>query len=311
MKIVFMGTPQFAIPSLSKLVHSKHQLEGVVTVPDKPRGRGQKLSESSIKSFATSLGLKVLTPENLEDKIFIQTLRNLKPDLIAVVAFRILPEEVFSLPPLGTINLHASILPKYRGAAPINWAIINGETRTGLTTFFIRKMVDTGDMILQREINIGPDETFGELHDRMSDLGAEMLLETIDLIEKKGEVRLFKQDDSLATRAPKITPEHCRIDWSSDAQSLKNLIRGLSPVPGAYAMFRGKVLKIYRANAIGEYTHNENFGEVVESDMLDRVLVRTGRGFLSLLEVQPESKKKMSAEEFLRGYRVKPGERFE
>ena len=310
MKIVFMGTPQFAISSLSKLVHGKHQLAGVVTVPDKPQGRGQKLSESPMKSFASGLGLKVLTPENLEDENFIQALKDLKPDLIAVVAFRILPEEVFSMPPLGTINLHASLLPKYRGAAPINWAIINGETTTGLTTFYIRKKVDTGDMILQREIDIGPDETFGELHDRMSDLGAKMLLETIDLIEK-GEVQPFTQDDSLATRAPKITPEHCRINWSSDAQKLKNLIRGLSPVPGAYAMFRRKVLKIYRANAFGETTHSENFGEVVESDVPGGILVKTGRGFLSLLEVQPESKKKMSAEEFQRGYRVKPGEKFE
>ena len=305
-----MGTPQFAIPSLNRLIHSKHQLEGVVTVPDKPQGRGQKLCESPIKSFSTGLGLRVLTPEDLKDDNFIQALKEMKPDLIAVVAFRILPEEIFSLPPLGTINLHASLLPKYRGAAPINWAIINGETKTGLTTFYIRKKVDTGDMILQREIAIGPDEMFGELHERMANLGAEMLVETIDLVER-GEVQLLKQDDSLASRAPKITPEHCRINWSSDARGMKNLIRGLSPHPGAYALFRGRILKIYKADAIGEVIHTENFGEVAESDVSDSVLVRTGRGFLSLLDVQPESKKKMSAVEFLRGYRVKPGERFE
>jgi methionyl-tRNA formyltransferase len=310
MKIVFMGTPQFAIPSLSKLTQSQHRLEAVVTIPDKPQGRGQKLSESPVKNFAAGLGLKVLTPENLNEENFIRSLREINPDLIAVVAFRILPEEIFSLPPLGTINLHASLLPKFRGAAPINWAIINGETKTGLTTFYIRKKVDTGDMILQREIVIGPDETFGELSERMANFGAEMLIETIHQVEK-GEVQLLKQDDSLASRAPKITPEHCRIDWSADARRIKNLIRGLSPHPGAYALFRGRILKIYKADAVGEVIHTGNFGEVGESDIPDSVLIRTGRGLIKLLEVQPESKKKMSADEFQRGYRVKPGERFE
>ncbi len=310
MRIVFMGTPQFAVPSLKKLLESKHSIEGVVTVPDKPQGRGQKLSESPVKIFAIGLGLKVLTPENLNDENFIRSLKEMNPDLIAVVAFRILPEEVFSLPPQGTINLHASLLPKYRGAAPINWAIINGETKTGITTFYIRKKVDTGDMILQREIAIGPDETFGELHERMANLGAEMLVETIDMAER-GEVQLLKQDDSLATRAPKITPEHCRIDWSKKAREITNLIRGLSPTPGAYTIFRGRSLKVLRAEAIGETVHPENFGEAVEPDKPESVRIRTGCGFLNLLEVQPESKKKMSAEEFQRGYRVKPGEKLE
>jgi methionyl-tRNA formyltransferase len=165
-------------------------------------------------------------------------------------------------------------------------------------------------MILQKEIAIGPDETFGELSERMANLGAEMLVETIDLVEKE-KVQLLKQDDSLASRAPKITPEHCRIDWSSDARGIKNLIRGLSPIPGAYALFRGRILKIYKADAVGEAINTENFGEVIESDVPDSILVRTGRGFLKLLEVKPESKKKMSVDEFLRGYRIKPGERFE
>ncbi len=304
-----MGTPQFAIPSLNKLIQGQHQIAGVVTVPDKPQGRGQKLSESPVKRFAGEHKFKILTPENLKSEDFIRELKEVSPDLIAVVAFRILPEEVFSIPPLGTINLHASLLPKYRGAAPINWAIINGETKTGLTTFCIRKKVDTGDIILQKEMDISPDETFGELHDRMADLGAEMLIETIDLIEK-GEVKLLRQDDSLASRAPKITPEHCRIVWSFKAGEIKNLIRGLSPVPGAYALFRGKILKIFKADVIEDTEYRENYGEVAESDTQKNVWVKTGYGFLSLLEVQPESKKKMSVEEFIRGYRVIPGEKF-
>jgi methionyl-tRNA formyltransferase len=304
-----MGTPQFAIPSLNRLAQSKHQIVGVVTVPDKPQGRGLKLLESPVKRFACEHNLKVLTPENLKDEGFVQALKESNPDLIVVVAFRILPEEVFTLPPMGTINLHASLLPKYRGAAPINWAIIKGETKTGLTTFYIRKTVDTGDIILQKEIDIFPEETFGELHDKMADLGAEMLEETLDIIER-GEVEPSRQDDSLATRAPKITPEHCRIDWSCQAIEIKNLIRGLSPTPGAFALFRGKILKIFKAEAIGDQQFTDEFGEVVESDMRKIVWVKTKKGYLSLLEVQPESKKRMSIEEFIRGYRVKPGERF-
>jgi methionyl-tRNA formyltransferase len=310
MRIVFMGTPQFAIPSLKKLIQSRHQLVGVVTVPDKPQGRGLKLAESPVKRFAKEHNLKVLTPEDQNDENFILALKELNPDLIVVVAFRILPEDVFSIPLLGTINLHASLLPKYRGAAPINWAIINGETKTGLTTFYIRKKVDTGDMILQKEINIYPEENFGELHDRMADLGAEMLLETLDMIER-GEVEPLKQEDSLATKAPKITPEHCRIDWSRGAAEIKNLVRGLSPAPGAFALLRGKILKIFKSEVIGDTLFSEDFGEVVESNTKKNVWIRTGMGFLSLLEVQPESKRKMNIEEFIRGYRVKPGEKFE
>lgn len=310
MRIVFMGTPQFAIPSLNKLIQIRHQIVGVVTVPDKPQGRGLKLSESPVKRFAREHDLKVLTPEDLKDESFILALKELNPNLIVVVAFRILPEEVFSIPPLGTINLHASLLPKYRGAAPINWAIIKGETKTGLTTFYIRKKVDTGDMILQKEIDIYPEENFGELHDRMADMGADILFETLDLIER-GEVEPLKQKDSLATKAPKITPEHCRIDWSRGAVEIKNLVRGLSPAPGAFALLRGKILKIFKSEVIGETLFSEDFGEVVESDTRKNVWVRTVKGFLSLLEVQPEGKRRMSIEEFIRGYRVKPGEKFE
>ncbi|MGB8656581.1 MAG: methionyl-tRNA formyltransferase [Candidatus Zixiibacteriota bacterium] len=309
MRIVFMGTPHFAIPSLERLLQSKHPIVGVATVSDKPQGRGLRLSESPVKRFALEHDLRVLTPEDLKSSDFIAGLKELNPDSIAVVAFRILPEEVFTIPRLGTINLHASLLPKYRGAAPINWAIINGETKTGLTTFYIRKKVDTGDVIRQKEIEIRPEENFGELHDRMANMGADLLLETLSLVEK-GEVQVSKQDDSLATRAPKITPEHCRIDWSREAVQVKNLIRGLSPSPGAFTSFRGKTLKILKSAVIGDASFSDGFGEVADSNLKENVWIRTGRSYLNPLEVQLEGKKKVSIQEFIRGYRVKVGERF-
>lgn len=308
MRLVFMGTPYFALPSLKRLIGSNHHLASVVTVPDKPKGRGQKLSPSPVKRFASDHNLKVLTPGNLKDDNFVQTLRELKPDLMVVVAFRILPEVVFSIPPLGTINLHASLLPKYRGAAPINWAIMNGESKTGLTTFYIKKKVDTGDIILQREMDIHPEENFGELHDRMAQKGAEVLLETLELIER-GEVKVLKQDDSKATPAPKITPEHCRIDWSGGAFQIKNQIRGLAPSPAAFTLCQGKILKIFKAQAIGDTTFTNDFGQVTEPDKKESLWIKTGRGILNLLEIQPEGKRRMKIEEFQRGYRIVPGDR--
>jgi methionyl-tRNA formyltransferase len=305
-----MGTPRFAIPSLEKLVGSKHQVIGVVTGPDKPKGRGRKLAESPVKEYSKGHNLSVLTPANLKDEEFVQKLKELRPDLMLVVAFRILPEAVFTIPPRGTVNLHASLLPRYRGAAPINWAIMNGESKTGLTTFLIKKKVDTGDMIMQREVNIGPEETFGELHDRMADLGAEILLETVELIDKGG-VKSIKQDDSLASAAPKITPEHRHIDWSGSAKDIKNQIRGLSPYPAAFTHFRGKMLKIFKARVIGDESSSEDFGRVVESDEKDSFWIKTGRGVLSLLELQPEGKRRMNVSEFVRGYRVEAKERLE
>lgn len=303
-----MGTPDFAIPSLEKLIQSKHRIVGVVTVPDKPQGRGRKISPSAVKRFAGERDLTVLTPGNLKDEGFVQSLGELNPDLIVVVAFRILPEIVFSLPPRGTINLHASLLPKYRGAAPINWAIMNGERKTGLTTFYIRKKVDTGDVILQKEIEISPEEDFGELHDRMAQVGADLLLETVDLIEK-GKAETFIQDDGQATPAPKITPEHCRIDWSRAAVQIKNQIRGLSPSPGAFTSFRGKTLKLFKAEAIDDVTIPGEHGRIAKPDTKEDVWVTTGRGILSLLEMQPEGKRRIKAEEFARGYRVSIGEK--
>jgi methionyl-tRNA formyltransferase len=308
MRIVFMGTPDFAIPSLEKLIKSKHEVVGVVTAFDKPKGRGLHLSESPVKKISREHHLKILTPENLKSDDFFYSLQELAPDLSVVVAFRILPERIFSLPPLGTINLHASLLPKYRGAAPINWVIMNGETMTGLSTFFIQKKVDTGNLILQKEIEIFPEETFGELHDRMANLGAELLLETVNLIER-GEVKTIKQDDAFATPAPKITPEHCQIDWSREAVQIKNQIRGLSPLPAAFTFCKGKILKVYKATVVDENPFSEGFGEIVESNKKEEIWVKTKKGILNLLEVQPEGKRRMSASEFVRGYRIKPGEK--
>ena len=308
MRIVFMGTPDFAIPSLEKLINSKYEVVGVATGPDKPRGRGLALSESPVKRFSKEHDLKTLTPQNLKSDDFLHSLKELTPDLLVVVAFRILPERVFSLPPLGTVNVHASLLPKYRGAAPINWALMNGETKTGLTTFFIQKKVDTGDLLLQKEVDILPEENFGQLHDRLAKLGADLLLQTVDLIEK-GEAKPTKQDHTSATPAPKISREHCQIDWSNEAIRIKNRIRGLSPTPAAFTFYKGRILKIRKAEVIGETPFPDGFGEVVQADGREKIWIKTGKGILSLLELQPEGKRNMSAEEFARGYRINLGEK--
>ncbi|HVP37461.1 MAG TPA: methionyl-tRNA formyltransferase [Terriglobales bacterium] len=308
MRIIFMGTPEFALPSLELLLNSKHQVVGVVTQPDKPKGRGLKLSASPVKEFAESHKLKVLTPVDLKSEEFYRGLSELKPDLIAVVAFRILPERIFSLPPKGTINLHASLLPKYRGAAPINWSIIKGEKKTGMTTFFIQKKVDTGEIILQRDVEIEPEENCGELSLKLSKIGAEVLSETIDLIDR-GEVKTHLQDESGVTLAPKITDELCKIDWSKSAEEINNLIRGLSPQPGAFTFFRGKILKVYKAEIISEQDGSIESGIVIKSDKSSGFQIQTGRGILRLKELQLEGKKKITADEFLRGYRIEVGEK--
>ena len=233
MRVIFMGTPEFAVVSLRKLLEANTNIVTVVTVPDKPKGRGLKLQPSAVKIAALAANIPILQPESLKDPKFIQKLYNSKPDLIIVVAFRILPEEVFTIPPLGTVNLHGSLLPKYRGAAPIHWAIINGEKITGVTTFFIKKEVDTGNIIETIEIPIPSNMTAGELHDIMAAKGAEILLETCRKIEK-GSVTTRIQNHSLATKAPKIHQEDCLIDFNQPAEKVHNFIRGLSPYPSAY-----------------------------------------------------------------------------
>jgi len=304
MKIVFMGTPEFAVPSLKILNDNKYAIVSVVTAPDKPSGRGLHNTISPIKNFALKNHLPILQPDNLKNPSFIQNLKSLNAELFVVVAFRILPPDVFRIPSLGTFNLHASLLPKYRGAAPINWAIICGEKETGVTTFFLQETVDTGGIILQARLPIGPDETAGELHDRLSEIGAEIVLHTLRLIES-GKASSQTQNDSLSSKAPKIFKENCRIDWRKSALEIHNFIRGLSPHPGAFVIHTGTLLKIYRSKILLESYYGET-GDILKAD--NTLIVKTGNGVLEIIEIQQEGKKKMSVQEFLRGYRFSKGD---
>lgn len=299
MRIVFFGTPDFAIPSLKILHESNHEVVAVVTTPDKPRGRGRSLSVTPIKQFALDNNLNVLTPEKLKDERFENELKNLKPDLFVIVAFRILPENIFTIPSKGSYNLHGSLLPKYRGAAPIQWALINGEKETGLTTFFLEKKVDTGNIILTEKIRIDKSDNLGTLHDKMSISGANLVLETANLIES-GNVKLTDQDDSIATPAPKIKKETCRIDWTKSAEDIHNLIRGLSPYPGSFFTLNDKNYKVF-SSEISEKT-NLKPSEIVQSKT--EIFVGTKSKAIKILELQPEDRKRMKVDEFLRGYKL-------
>ena len=305
MNVVFMGTPEFAVPSLEILLGNNYRVAAVVTAPDKPRGRGRQVSFTPVKECALKHSLPLLQPESLRSPDFISALSAFRPDLFIIVAFRILPSEVFSIPAKGAFNLHASLLPKYRGAAPINWAIINGEKESGVTTFFLREKVDTGNIILQARVAIPESMTAGELHDTLSDVGAEIVLQTVRLIEI-GKVQPRQQDDSLSTPAPKIFTDDCRINWSLSSEAVHNFIRGLSPHPAAWTMHDGTMLKIYRAENSEFRIQNSEAGTVNISDR--RMFVAAGSGTISVLELQQEGKKKMSAEEFLRGYRFNGGD---
>jgi len=307
MKLIFMGTPEFAVPSLNKLTSSFHQVVAVVTGADKPVGRGLKVVPTPIKRYALENNIPVLTPQRLKDKTFIAELKQFNVDLFVVVAFRILPEEVFTIPAKGTINLHGSLLPKYRGAAPINWAIINGETETGLTTFFIEKQVDTGEIILQQKTTISFEDTAGDLHDRMCTLGADLLLKTIDLIEQ-GKAPSSKQQGDV-TLAPKITKDMCHIDWSTDAISIYNLVRGLAPFPRAFTFYQGKEFKICCVN-LEKMSGTQNYtpGQIINVDKKGKIFVITGNGgIVSIMEIQPECKRRMTTAEFLRGFKIEEG----
>ncbi len=297
MKIVFFGTPEFAIPSLKKIIDSKHEVKAVVTAPDKERGRGRKVSYTPVKELALQNHIDVLQPENLSDEDFYDGLKSINADLFVVVAFRILPEKVFNMPKFGSFNLHGSLLPKYRGAAPIQWALINGDNETGVTTFFLQKKVDTGNLILSKKIDIGEGDDFQSLHDRMSVLGADAVIETIGLIEN-GNVNIKPQDESLATPAPKITKEICEIDWTKSALDIRNLVRGLSPVPGAFFIKNNKQYKVFNCSI--EKTQDLQPGEFSETK--NELFAGTGTTNLRILEIQLEGRKRISAEEFLRGY---------
>jgi len=297
MNIIFMGTPGFAVPSLDILFNKNYHISAVITVPDKKQGRGLKVHYSEVKKYALGKNLKILQPENLKDESFITEIKNLNPDLIIVVAFRILPEKVYSIPKFGSFNLHASLLPKYRGAAPINRAIINGETKTGVTTFFLRQKVDTGNIILQKETEIDESDNAGTLHDKLSILGAEATLETVEMI-KSGNIRTFQQDESNACKAPKIFREDCIINWNRPSAEIRNLIRGLSPYPGAFSTFENKIFKIFSANLTADLSDSEP-GMISVRDR--KLFVHTSDNLLELTEIQPEGKRKLTSPEFING----------
>lgn len=296
MKIVFMGTPDFAIPSLKILLDNGHQVAAVVTTPDKERGRGQKVTFTPVKEFALRNNIPVLQPVMLKDTEFISRLKELNADLFVIVAFRILPKEVYTIPSKGSFNLHGSLLPKYRGAAPIQWAIIKGEKETGVTTFFLQEKVDTGNIIISERLPIMPEDNFGSLHDKMSELGASVVLKTVKMIEE-GNVPISAQDDTMASPAPKITKETALIDWNRPAIEIHNLVRGLSPYPAAYFQHNGKIIKVYKS-AISDKILKP--GEIYQTKT--EAIAGTTQGSLSLLEVQLEGRKRMGIEEFLRGF---------
>lgn len=300
LRIVFMGTPAFAVPSLEKLLDSGHEVVGVVTSTDKWGGRGgRQLLQSEVKQFAEKQGLPVLQPEKLRDPSFLEALAALRADLQVVVAFRMLPELVWSMPPLGSINLHSSLLPQYRGAAPINWAIIQGEKETGATTFFIQQAIDTGDVLLQARTTIGENETAGELHDRLMMLGAQLLTDTVNGIAD-GTLKGSPQSDILATPAPKLFHDTCQIHFDQPAIQVHNFIRGLSPFPGAWTKLMGEELKLLRSR-VEAGTHAYAPGTLLIEKRSLRIA--TPGGFVHIEELQPPGKRRMPAIDFINGWR--------
>lgn len=300
MRIIYMGTPEFARPSLDLLLHHGYDIVGVLTAPDKPGGRLGTI-QSAVKQYAVAHGLRVMQPEKLKNPAFLAELHALRADLQVVVAFRMLPEAVWQMPPLGTLNLHGSLLPKYRGAAPINWAIMNGETETGVTTFLLRHAIDTGDILFQETLPIGENDTAGEVHDRMMVLGAELVLRTVQALEQ-GAVQPRPQPDVAASHAPKLFTETCRIDFARPTAAVHNFIRGLSPYPGAWTLLDGKTFKILRALP-GVAPAGIAPGEFF-SDGKNELKISTLDGFVQIQELQMEGKRRMTVREFLNGYRL-------
>lgn len=303
MKIVFMGTPDFSVPVLDALAGRGHQITAVVTQPDKPKGRGKAVVMSPVKEKALELGIPVYQPRKARDPEFVQVLKELDPDVIVVVAFgQILPKSILTLPPFGCVNVHASLLPKYRGAAPIQWAVIHGEKESGVTTMMMDEGIDTGDMLEKRSLELSPDETGGSLHDKLSRMGAELILSTLSKLEE-GTLMPTPQTEEDSCYAKMLTKAMGDIDWTMDAVSIERMIRGLNPWPSAYTRWNQKTLKIWKAKPIDQ-EYEGACGEVVYTDK-GAIYVKTGKGTLSIEELQPEGKKRMETEAFLRGYPVK------
>lgn len=304
MRILFMGSAAFAVPSLDALIRSKHRVIEVVAQPDKPAGRGMKITACPVAAYAAEHGIALYQPKGVRKPDVIDHFRKLSPDLIVIVAYgRILPKELLDIPPLGCVNVHSSLLPKYRGAAPINWAIANGETETGVTTMRVDEEMDAGDILMSANVKIGYDEDAVELHDRLAPLGAELLMKTIDAIER-GTIKGIPQDHSEATFAPIIKKEDGRIDWTMGAREIHNRVRGFKPWPGASTSIGGKMLRIHGAK-VGSIAAAGKPGEVIEAGK--DLVVACGSGALELTQVQLEGKKKMSAADFLRGHRIEKG----
>jgi methionyl-tRNA formyltransferase len=302
LRIVFMGTPEFAVSILDAIVKSQHEVVGVVTVADKPAGRGQQLKESAVKIYAKTQNLPILQPEKLKDENFLSDLEVLNADIFVVVAFRMLPEVVWAMPPKGTFNLHASLLPKYRGAAPINWAIMNGETETGVTTFFINQIIDTGSILAQEKISISENMTAGELHDQLMNLGANLTVETLDKIANN-EIQATPQDEELAKKsphAPKIFKADCEVDWNQNALPVHNKIRGLSPYPAAWCSLLKNGEKITFKLFSSKVTNEVADSKQIKKG-LDGILFPCNDFYVSISELQPEGKRRMNYKEFLAG----------
>lgn len=300
-RIVFMGTPEFAVASLDAIVQAGYPVAAVITAPDKPAGRGMQLSISAVKKYALEKGLKILQPEKLKNPQFLEELKSLQADLQIVVAFRMLPELVWNMPPMGTVNLHGSLLPQYRGASPINWAVINGEKETGVTTFKLQQDIDTGNILLQESFPIGEKETAGEVHDKMKETGARLLVRTIEGLAAGTLTEHPQPSNSALKHAPKIFTDTCRIDWTQSTENIYNLIRGLSPFPTAFTQLDGKLLKIFHAEK--EITKPNHPPGQHDTDKRTYLRFAAADGYVRVTDVQLEGKKKMPVQDFLRGYK--------
>jgi methionyl-tRNA formyltransferase len=303
LRIIFMGTPEFAVPALDILVEHKFNVVAVITAPDKPQGRGQKIIYSPVKECALKHSMPVLQPTNLKSPEFLEELKSYNANLQIVVAFRMLPEVVWAMPKLGTFNLHASLLPQYRGAAPINWAIINGEKETGVTTFFLKHEIDTGSIIFQEKEAIAENDNVGTLYERLMVKGSQLVLKTVNAIQEGNYPSLPQPQHAEVKHAPKIFKETCEINWNQTSEQVRNFVRGLSPYPTAWSVIAGKTFKLYKVSIVKKENGNRASGEI-DTDNKDYLYIKTTDGWISIEELQPEGKKRMTTRDFFRGNKI-------